>query len=475
VAATKVGGAISVVQEQADLGNLAAPHEPWIAAGVWWTGDHRFPLPEGTTRTTLNYVAIAIVLALAVVAVACAVRRRDLTLVALGFSAAVALPVVTSRAGPWVDQKAFALTAPICIALAFGGAAALDRGLIGRVGAWLGTLVVAGAVLYGSALAYHNTTLTPYDRFADLARIGKRFAGEGPALYPAFDEYAEFFLRREQGVSLVNPPKSVLRIRADVLKEKAGQQFVYDLDDFEADYLQSFRLIVERRAPGRSRPPGNYRLVERTRFHRVWRREPGSGRLLAHLPLDGADARTRRFCRDLGRRAGIAGPAARIRYSTAERIVVLRPGEAAIVPSSWYRADGNLIPFGSGRVVGELRTRESGRYNAWLEGSTGRPLRFTLDGRPLEEVAYDMGYGGGYVRLGALDLPRGRHTIEIKRGRGSLHPGSGNSASGYIGPFVLSLESRETGNPVTVSQADGVRACRGGRHLDWMEVVVPRR
>jgi hypothetical protein len=211
IASTKVGGFRVGRPAATRSRHLAAPEKPWIAAGVWWTGDHRYPLPAGTTRTTLNYVLIGVVLALAVAGIGYAARRRDAPLLALAAATAIALPVVSSRTGPWVDQKVFTLTAPISITLAFVGvvgAATLFHRRIGSWVAWLGAVVVAGAVLFGNALVYHDTALMPYDRYADLASIGKRFAGQGPTIYPAFDEYAEYFLRREQGVSQVNPPAS---------------------------------------------------------------------------------------------------------------------------------------------------------------------------------------------------------------------------------------------------------------------------
>ena len=40
-----------------DLGNLAAPLEPWTSVGVWLTGDYRYPL---TQRVDLTYVLVGL-------------------------------------------------------------------------------------------------------------------------------------------------------------------------------------------------------------------------------------------------------------------------------------------------------------------------------------------------------------------------------------------------------------------------------
>jgi hypothetical protein len=165
------------------------------------------------------------------------------------------------------------------------------------------------------------------------------------------------------------PPKSVYRVRPKVLKERPGQQFVFDLDDLEPGYLQSFPLIVQRRSPQRSRAPSNYRLVERTRFYDLWRQDPASDRVVHHLPLKGRpDERSARFCQDLAQRTRTAGPRARIAYGTLATTVEFDPGTAKMVSSRWGRVGADVVPYGPGQVAGELQISKPGRYTAWLEG-----------------------------------------------------------------------------------------------------------
>ena len=132
-------------------------------------------------------------------------------MLALAFGGALAY--VTSRTGPWVDAKAFAITGMVCIALAFVGAAALRRGPL-RLLAWPAAAVVAAAVLFGNALAYQQITLAPRDQLRDMERLGTQLPGRGPTLYPAFNEYAEYFLRRQRATSLVNPANFRLEVTA---------------------------------------------------------------------------------------------------------------------------------------------------------------------------------------------------------------------------------------------------------------------
>ncbi|HEV2752676.1 MAG TPA: hypothetical protein VGV36_02435, partial [Solirubrobacteraceae bacterium] len=269
----------------ADLGNMSEPLPVRAAAGVWISGDYRSASLGDTPATT---VVIAVVLACALVGVAASLRRRDWTLPVLGAATAVALAYFALRTGPWIQLKAIALSGPVTLALAFAGAAAAGRAVrrarVGAVGAWALSVVVSAGVLAGNANAYHDISLAPTERLRDLEHIGERFAGKGPALYPAFEEYAEYFLRRSDAIGLVNTagegPLAPLAYRpqaaAQAGVEAAGGRArqAWDLDDFEPAYLQQFRLLVLRRGPDASRAPATFRLAQRTRFHDVWWR-PG--------------------------------------------------------------------------------------------------------------------------------------------------------------------------------------------------------
>jgi hypothetical protein len=233
-----------------DLGNLAAPVPGWAAVGPWLTSDHRFPLAI-TGRETLTYVLIGLLLAFAVVGLVRAARRFDLRLLAPAIAAVVALVYVTGRAGPWIDLKAFTITAPITMALAFAGAWAFSGGRRLR---WVGRgaiVAVAATVLAGNALVYYGTTVTPYERFAELARIGEQYAGQGPALFPAFEELGEYLLRDTRATGIVNAPQSRF-----VLSPSARPEMVYsrDPDEIDLGFLDEFDLLVLRRDPNASRP-----------------------------------------------------------------------------------------------------------------------------------------------------------------------------------------------------------------------------
>jgi hypothetical protein len=114
----------------------------------------------------------------------------------------------------------------------------------------------------------------------------------------------------------------------------------------------------------------------------------------------------------------------------------------------------------------------------WIRGSFGRRVTVSVDGREIGSLRWRENYPLHYEPLGAVRLSAGRHRFEIVRGGGSILPGTGNeiAAEGIttrIGP--IALVSRGPRPRVrNVSARDGIRVCRGGRRLDWIEVVRPR-
>ena len=200
IAETAVGGTVEL-----GLGNLAAPVPDWSAAGVWLTSDFRFPLVHVTWTHRLDVFVIVF----AVLGILYALRRRRWAIALLGIATPIALDYYIAHSTAWLQFKSFTITGVFALTLAFAGAAALheSRQRVVALLGWLVAAVLAGAVLYGNAITYHDTTLAPAARYYNLAAIGKRYAGQGPALFPAFDEYAEYFLREEQGTSSENPSK----------------------------------------------------------------------------------------------------------------------------------------------------------------------------------------------------------------------------------------------------------------------------
>jgi hypothetical protein len=469
VAGAAVGGVVDL-----GLGNLTAPVSKWSSAGVWLTGDYRFPLVHATS----SHVFDVIIITLAVIGVLAALLHRRWTIVVLGVMTPVALYYFIEHSTAWIQFKSFTITAAFVVALAFAGAGALQASRRRGVSAlgWLAALAVAGGVLYGNALIYHDTTLAPGARYHDLAAIAKRYSGQGPVLDPYFDEYAEFILREEQATTIVDPANFDFQVRPGVAPP--GMSFGWDLNQLVPAYLQSFPLIVQPRSPTASRAPSNYDLIERTRYFEVWRRDRPSRAVFFHAPLSNLPhERTPALCRALVGQARRAGPGALLAYAKTSVATVANP-LAGRHPIYW-RALGpsTLAGYGSGAAEMKVTLPSAGRYSVWLQGSVGRPLTFYIDGKRLSSIGYEERYPSQFLLVHTATLTAGPHTLRIVRGGGSLHPGSGNPGAettlSTIGAIVFSrLHSSE--NSVYVAPAGRMaQICAAPVGYEWLELLRP--
>jgi hypothetical protein len=469
VAGAAVGGVVDL-----GLGNLSAPVSKWSSAGVWLTGDYRFPLVHATS----SHVFDVIIIVLAGVGVLAALLRRRWTIVVVGVMAPIALYYFIEHSTAWIQFKSFTITAAFVLALAFTGAAALQasrRRLVSTLG-WLAALVVAGAVLYGNALIYHDTTLAPGAHYHDLAAIAKRYAGRGPVLDPYFDEYAEFILRDEKATTIVDPANFNFQVRPGVAPP--GMSFGWDLNQLVPAYLQSFPLIVQPRSPTASRAPSNYDLIERTHYFDVWRRDRPSSTVFFHAPLSNLPhERTPALCRVLVGQARRAGAGAQVAYAQNSVATVANP-LAGTHPVYW-RALGpsTLAGYGSGAGQMQVTLPSAGRYSVWLQGSIGRPLTFYIDGKRLSRIGYEERYPNQFLLVSATGLAAGPHTLRIVRGGGSLHPGSGNpnaeTTLATIGAIVFERQ-HATENSVYVAPASRMaQICAAPVGYEWLEVLKP--
>jgi hypothetical protein len=458
------------------LGNLAAPVPAWSAAGIWITPDYRFPLGDGGAEVP-TIIGIVLVLVLAIVGLVWSVRRRLLVYVALAVAGVVALAYVARASATWSDFKAITVTAPFILALGFVGAGALA--LWRRpLGLAAGALVVVG-VLAGNLLFIHGTSFAPYGRLHDLQRIADRYDGQGPSLYPVFEEYSEYILHTIDASSLSNPANLDPGWNEDALP---GLQFVRDPDEYRLDYLDSLRTIVLRRDPTASRPPGNWRLVQTTPYHEIWQRIPGAPRVIDHIGFRGDPAaRTKRLvkgrppaCTALRSALRDAGGDVQVRYATAPRLVQF--SEPSFVSPGWIPQPPDYAARTPGVMTGQVELPASGDYELSLRGSVGRAVTVSIDGRRIGRLKWQEAYPGNYMPLGTQHLDAGVHRVRIQRGGGSPLPGTGNeigsgSITGLVGPLAFLPAGQE--RLVTVSAARAQQLCEDGRTLmDWMEIVA---
>ncbi len=477
-----------------DLGNLAGPVPGISAAGVWITGDVRYPQDA---HQGLSEALAVLVLVLAAGGLVFAVRRRAWSLAWLGAAGGVALYYVAHRYGPWIQFKADCISSPIALLLAFAGVGGLADGLrrrdrsagarslkrrllawtnrSGRLTAVLGGLAIAGAVLAGNALLYHDVTLAPYSRLADLQRIGERYAGQGPTFTPDFEEYAEYYLRDGQQDSVVNGPGLGLRPGVNRLVE-AGGIFAYDLDEFSLPWLESFRTIAMRRNPLASRPPSNYQLVYLSPYYEVWQRKQPARTVYAHIHFaDNPPNLNPKACGEARAAARSAGRSASIAYTLSPSYIQV-DGSNMTISGALTAVGGTILASGPGRAFREQPIPAPGSYSFFFSGSFGRPVDVLVDGRHVGTAAYQVSYPSEWILIAHAYLSKGVHRIEFRRGGISLHAGNGDGIDPFnrtIGPLAL-FPVRPVTPVVHYEALDALpRLCRSSQHLRWLEIVRP--
>jgi hypothetical protein len=461
------------------LGNLAGPVPEISSVGVWISSDYRFPAFAHAGVSRVFDVAIIVLGAIGALG---ALWRRRWMIAAFGATAPIALAYYVAHSGPWVELKAYTITATMFVAMAFVGAGWLAGsrsrrlGLPLRAAGWLGALAVSGAVLYGNALTYHDESIAPAARYRQLEQIGTRFAGMGPTLYPAFDEYSEYFLRRESGWDLVRPID--LQIRPGAVNLPAGQfAFALDVNQLELSYVERFPLLVLTHSPVTSRAPANYALVDRTSDFEVWRRMRPASEVFAHFPLSGSPGdRTSSFCRTLSRSLRAAGAGASIAYVPSGLRVSLVPTQTTH-PSYWHPAGPeSLRAHGAGTVDGSVSLPADGTYDISMPGSVGRELTLYVDGHRVGSVGYEERYPSQYLRFARIKFSAGAHRIRLSRPNGSLDPGSGDAPdgnAGIIGPLLFTYEAPGTGQLHVAPARDAAGVCSAHAGYQWIEVLRP--
>lgn len=467
-------GTDGAVAPGAFLGNLIRPLPLSQGLGVWLSGDYR----QASEWVDLQRVlSVVVALAVALGALWTLRRRAWGPLLLAGAVGPVSLYLV-ARGGAYADAKVLMIASPAVLLLALLGGLALS---VGRA-RWVGRsflAVLAAGVLASNALAYHDVSLAPHDRYSELLEINDRLAGRGPVIFNEYDEFAKYFLRDTE---LRAQPEWPHMVRGEPFASpnaytdparRPSIKAPFDLDDFEEAYLASARHLVTRRSPRASRPPSGWRPVWEGDHYRVWERT-GEVEVVEHLPLGPTvlQPAARPSCDTIGRLAGRAeGGGARLAYVERSSGPVVLP--AQIEPGAGWEPfaefPGAVILGEPGALAATIEVDRPQRFDVWIEASVSREVTVTVDGRPVGAVDDHLNNPGAYLPVGEVALGPGSHDVRIAVGGGTLAPGDGHrSGTRQIGPLVF-RPAAEARTVQTIDPADHRELC--GRQLDWVEVV----
>lgn len=478
-----------------DLGNLARPLDLLQASGSWVTGDYRYEPPHPVIVTAVA----AFVCAVGALGLVMSVRRRAAgPLLATG----TLLPIsalLLLRGTPYADAKVLVLFSSVVPLLAMSAAVWLFGARDRRRHVLGGALApaVAGAVLAGNVLAYHETQPAPYDRYKEQISIANQLNRKGPVVFAEYDEFAKHFMRRSQVLSQPEwpyefplGPLNVPGAAGYVKENRDGLHPSFksplDPDSITPSSLQTATYLVMRRSPTTSRPPANYRLVRVGRYYEVWKRDK-SLVVIRHLALGSSvfEPASKPGCSGvevLARAATKTG--GRLAWVERRPPPLYDPEYASSHNQGFDFSERVTYPLyprsvtvdGGGAAKGRVSVPKTGRYQVWIMGSFGRETEVRVDGRPAGAVAYEIANSGAYVALDRIWLTKGIHEIVLERSGGDLRPGN---AGGYmshllnVGPVVLSPVDAGR-RAVRLTDARDYRALCS-KQLDWLEVVRPRQ
>lgn len=275
------GTVASVAGSGVQIGNLLGRVPPWEALNAWISPDYREQSPAPGLAIWVYPLTLAAA-ALAVIGTVREFRAGRMFIPAAVFAGVLAAAYVDLRYNHYFAAKALVAFAPIAGAATAAGLIGVVRssGRSRKIGlalaaAFTVTFVIANGVIYTRAV------VTPGDRFEELIAINERIDGKGPTLINEREEYSQVLLRDGQPwyVFGLFPPGWGLRPGY-----APGQEVALDIDGYTEEHMRNFKLILERKQPGGSRPPAEFDRWFDTEHYVVWRRT-ADGSALSQLPV----------------------------------------------------------------------------------------------------------------------------------------------------------------------------------------------
>lgn len=475
-----------------EMGNLIRPLSLAQYPGPWPVGDFRVE-PVSNLASLLTVILVFATVLAAGFGLLAGLKRRAWGLLLLTFGTGLGSLLVWAVGSPWVQGKALATGSASFLILAMagigyllgagskveteveaGGASGLFPGIpatgLKAIGAVL--LIVPCGILVSSALAYHEAWLAPREQLAELADIGERFEGDGPALMTEYQAYGvRHFLRRLDAEGASELRRRAIPRRDGAETEKGAWS---DTDELALDParegLLTYRTLVLRRNPRQSRPPSPYEMVWQGDYYEVWQRPRDSefnpADLIVHRPLGGdlqpAEVPNCAVVQQVASRARSGQVVAALRQPNA----IADLGE---YPADWVPDPANktLTPLSDGSATGEVTVPAAGRYRVWVGGAARGKVSVEVGAQAAGSARGQLNNNGQFIMLDELDLEAGELpvTMSYERG-GDLRPAVGSYPFG-IGPVVL--EPVEGTRIERVSPLDAQRFC--GQSLDWIEAV----
>jgi hypothetical protein len=457
-----LGTAFQITQAIAttpNRGNLVSPLNFAQTFGAWLQGNYQLR-PAGTSLAITDLLIGISALAAIAGALRLLLTRRRTPIAWIGVMLALGF-ILTRIDGTWSNAKTLVLSSPILILLAWAAVGALVSARR-RAAALVLAAVLAGGVLVSDFIQYHDTNLAPTARYDELASVGARFGGRGPALFTDFDEYSMYELRNLDvgGPDFIYPPAHLAGI-------DTGHGNQVDVTRGRSASLRAYPLIVTRRDPLAIRPPSAYNLLWQGLYYQVWGRRRGAEPAIARMRLTG---RRVVACSRVRAIAVIATARRATLYAATPSESVVLDLRRAQRPRGWRR-EGTWYLIASGQLRARLRLRHPGAWDVWLQGEFMRTVAISLDGRTVGSIGGQVGGDAVVPETSApttVRLAAGSHTLALALSGASLGPGGGSSD--FLSSIFLTPAGAGGSQQVRAVAPAAWRSLCGHRYV-WIEAV----
>ncbi|HEX3511027.1 MAG TPA: hypothetical protein VHT27_08005 [Solirubrobacteraceae bacterium] len=463
-----LGASLKVASAIASTSNPGNLHTPLRATQVFgvWLGDSYKAQPAGGSLT-LTRLLIGLTAAAALAGAAWLLRARSYALAAWIALTLVCWGVVSVAVTTWAGAKTLMITSPVVVLLAWAGVAALagKRRAPARVAAAfaLAAALLAG-VLISDELQYRSANLAPTARYEELASVGHRFAGQGPALFTDFDEYAMYELRRLDigGPDFVYPPPALASLASGY-----GQPVA--LERAPPAALAAYPLVVTRRDPLQSRPPAAYELAWQGDYYEVWKRRRAAPASAGTVTLAGSAAQQ---CARIAALVRSSPGASALAAAPAPRVVAVSLA-ASRHPRRWGHERLGLVMGVPGTLRARFSVPSAGAWEVWVQGQLMPTVTLAIDGHRLASIGGELSGNSlvpDTVPPRTLVLRAGSHTLTIDRGAPTFAPGDRGAA--VLDAIFLTPARTQAGLALEqVPLARWHSLC--GRSYRWVEAVQP--
>ena len=446
-----------------DGGNLVRAVNKLQILGIWPSGDFRGDI----YWQPFSYFLLLIVISLILIGIFYSFRIKKYELIVASLTT-LAIVLYSERFnGIWLTGKAIAIASPFFLGMAFIGSGFLiSREKLKFLGFFAFLLLILGTST-SNYLAYRHTWIAPYEKVKELAVIGEKFNGQGPALMTDHSTFgARYFLR-----DLRTESASELRVNSIPMRDgsELKKGFSADIDLFDNSEISKYRLLVLRHSAAGSRPLFNYDLKYQGKYYDVWQLNDLANAKIRSIGLGNNYQPGQTIsCEKITEFA--RSTKSQIYTSVREFTSIVNLADTKL-PQSWQEDTGNfgaIYPKSSGTSRYIFEVTKDGDFQVFIAGSFGGKISIQVDNEEIYSGSA-LFEGNKYLTnyLSNVKLMAGKHLLTFKYSKSVLS--SGSAVVEPVGPIYFIENSASKAKVIKVNSERASELC--GKNLDWLATI----